>query len=65
LYLADFSEPRRTRPEAERARNILDAEGFVPAVKYVVRTKIDHVARKYALDASTREFRRWVELEWS
>ena len=64
LYLADFSEPRRKHPEAERARDILDAEGFAAAVKYVVRAKTDHVARKFTLDPATRAFRHWVEEEW-
>ncbi len=64
LYLADYSEPRRKHPEAERARDILDTEGFAAAVKYVAKAKTDHVARKHTLDPATLEFRRWVETEW-
>ena len=64
LYLADFAEPLRSRPEADEARRILDEEGFEAAVRYAVETKLGYVARKFKVDPEAAAFARWIEREW-
>lgn len=60
LYVADFSEPNRTLPEAAEARKMIRRDGFEPTLCFVVEAKVDYVARKHTLDPMTRDFANWI-----
>lgn len=60
LYVADFAEPLRLRPEADEARAILEREGFVSALRYVLRTKLNYVREHYQPDPMSEAFESWV-----
>jgi HD superfamily phosphohydrolase YqeK len=60
LYVADFAEPLRLRPEADEARAVLERDGFIPALRYVLRTKLDYVRKHYQPDPMSEAFERWV-----
>jgi len=62
LYLADFSEPLRAFPEAKEGRELLRVEGFLRALKYVARAKIDHIRNKAQIvDPISEAFCEWLE----
>ena len=65
LYVADFSEPLRTIPEAVEARKRLEERGFGETVRYVTAQKQAYVARKFSLDPVTKAFGGWVESEFT
>ncbi len=60
LYVADFSEPLRTMPEAAEARALLDNEGFDAALRFVAATKVAYVRERFTLDPDTEAFAEWV-----
>jgi len=61
LYVADFSEPLRTFPEAAVARDVMDSQGFRSALRYVVRQKVDRLlTRKKIVDPISKTFEEWV-----
>lgn len=60
LYIADFAEPLRARPEAAIARNILAEHGFLPALRYVAETKLAYVKTKDNVDPMTQDFVDWL-----
>lgn len=64
LYVADFSEPMRTLPEAAEARLLLREKSFRDAVLYVVEQKINYVRKRFTLDPMTAAFQKWVVNEW-
>lgn len=64
LYVADFSEPFRTMPQAEEARSIVSERGFEAGVRFVVAEKVAHVERKHTLDPATAAFQQWIEGTW-
>jgi HD superfamily phosphohydrolase YqeK len=61
LYVADFAEPLRGRPETAEARRILGDEGFLAALRYVAGVKLRYVRTKAAVDPITEEFAAWVQ----
>lgn len=61
LYVADFAEPLRPRPEAAEARRILEEEGFAAALRYVAEAKLAYVKSKPPVDPMTVAFAEWVE----
>ncbi len=63
LYYADFSEPLRTHPEAAEAREILAQEGYRAALRYVSKTKCEHVETQEVFDPTTRAFDDWLQRE--
>lgn len=63
LYLADFAEPRRERDFAARAREILLRDGFMPAVCYAAKSKLEYVRTKSKVDPSTEAFYEWLVKE--
>lgn len=65
LYFADFSEPNRPRPEAARAREILETEGYEAALRYAAEAKLGYVEKKFQLDPTTAAFARWLRSEWT
>ena len=60
LYLADFSEPLRTYPEAAEARTLLERQGFDTALVYVARVKIGFLHRKAVMDPVSEDFYAWL-----
>ena len=61
LYLADFSEPARTHPEAAAAREVLGRYGFTAALLYVSEEKMKRLRNKSApFDPATQEFHSWL-----
>ena len=60
LYVADFSEPLRTMPEAAEARALLAHEGFEAALRFVAATKVAYVRERFTLDPDTEAFAKWV-----
>lgn len=64
LYVADFAEPLRPRPEAAKARTIIEQQGFIPALKYVVRTKTAYIEKRLSVDPVTKAFAEWVLVEF-
>ena len=64
LYVADFSEPLRTLPEAAEARAIVERDGFIEGLKFVVTTKTAPVREKYTLDPVSEAFANWVAREF-
>lgn len=60
LYVADFSEPLRSYPEAGEARGLLQTEGFDRALVYVATTKLAFHACKGASMREAEEFSAWV-----
>ena len=60
LYVADFSEPLRTMPEAAEARALLAREGFEAALRFVAATKVAYVRERFTLDPDTEAFAEWV-----
>ena len=60
LYFADFAEPRRTMPEATIARDILERDGFEPALKFVAVKKYEYVRKKFEPDQNSINFFEWI-----
>jgi predicted HD superfamily hydrolase involved in NAD metabolism len=60
LYFADFTEPFRTMPEADKARAILRREGFDAALRYAVEAKTGYVEETHGMDGDTHAFRAWM-----
>jgi predicted HD superfamily hydrolase involved in NAD metabolism len=63
LYFADFAEPCRDHPEAEKARALFESEGFDEAVWYVSCQKLGYIKTKPLVDPITEEFHAWLEAE--
>ena len=63
LYVADFSEPRRTIPEAAETCEILERDGFKEALHFVVEKKLEFVRNRYTLDPASEDFAHWVRSE--
>ncbi len=61
LYVADFSEPTRSFPEAAEARRLMRKEGFEAALRYVADEKLKHVRTKPDIDQTTEAFHAWLE----
>ena len=59
LYLADFSEPLRSHPQAVVARGIRADEGFIPAVRYAVEQKTENVRKRHGNSPLTEAFADW------
>ena len=64
LYFSDFSEVNRPRPEAARAREILERDGFEAALRYAAEAKLGYVEKKFTLDPTTAAFAKWLREEW-
>ena len=60
LYVADYAEPLRGRPEADEARRILGQLGFLQALRYVADSKLRYVRTKAAMDPISESFAEWV-----
>ena len=60
LYFVDFSEPKRKRPQADKARELYESDGFYTALYYVATEKIAHILKKAAMDPVTEEFFEWL-----
>ncbi len=65
LYLADFSEPWRNYPEAERTRALLEEKGFDAALLYVAKMKMVFLERKKVVAPISAEFHRWLRGEFA
>ncbi len=63
LYFADFAEPLRSYPEAARARDLLEKEGFEAALRYVAREKIGFLRDKDVVSPASEQFLAWLEKE--
>lgn len=61
LYVADFSAPTRTMPEAAQTRDILKKDGLEQALRFVVRHKLGYVKKRFTLDPMSEAFEQWVE----
>lgn len=60
LYFADYAEPLRTFPDAVKARDILRKEGFWPALRFAVDSKMAWVRTRANVDPVTEQFHQWV-----
>lgn len=60
LYFADYSEALRDHPEADRARALLDEQGFDAALLYVADCKFAYVQQRPPVDPNTAEFHAWL-----
>ena len=60
LYVADFAEPLRTRPEAARAREILTSEGYYATLDYVAKTRSKFTREKHGVNEDTEAFITWL-----
>lgn len=60
LYVADYAEPLRARPEADEARAILERDGFLEALRYVADNKLRYVRTKPGMDPISEAFAEWV-----
>lgn len=63
LYVADYAEPLRNRPESLEAHRILERDGFLPALRYVAGSKLRYVRSKAAMDPISDAFAAWVASE--
>ena len=63
LYVADFSEPRRSSVEAKRARAILEGEGFPAALGYVSDCRHDFLRGAECVEATSEAFYLWLQKE--
>jgi predicted HD superfamily hydrolase involved in NAD metabolism len=63
LYVADFAEPTRTYPEAARTREILRADGFDAALRFVAETKSMMASKKATRSPDGEAFLLWLEKE--
>lgn len=61
LYVADFSEPTRSYPEAARAREILRADGFDAALHFVATCKSNMAAKKATRSPDGEAFLLWLQ----
>jgi predicted HD superfamily hydrolase involved in NAD metabolism len=61
MYFADFAESGRTMPESTEARRILDADGFVAALRYVAAAKLGYLHGKTTMDPMTTAFSAWLD----
>ena len=61
LYVADFAEPLRTRPEAQHARELLTTEGFSATLLYVAQTRLAYVREKFGVNEATEGFVQWLK----
>lgn len=62
LYFADYAEPLRTHEQADHARALLDAEGFLAALRYVADEKLAYVRNKPPVDPATEAFWTWLNV---
>lgn len=60
LYVADYAEPLRDRPEADEARAIFAHDGFLAALRYVADNKLRYVRSKGSMDPISNAFAEWV-----
>jgi HD superfamily phosphohydrolase YqeK len=60
LYVADYAEPLRERPEADEARAIVERGNFLEALRYVADSKLRYVRSKGNMDPISEEFAAWV-----
>jgi predicted HD superfamily hydrolase involved in NAD metabolism len=60
LYIADFAEPLRTRPEAARAREILTSEGYYATLDFVAKTRSEFTREKHGVNEDTEAFITWL-----
>lgn len=63
LYVADFAEPLRMRPEAQHARALLTNEGFSATLLYVAERRLAYVRERFGVNEDTEAFVRWVKKE--
>ena len=61
LYLADFAEPMRKRPEAAEARLILRKDGFGKALRFVADSRLEHLRAKTHRDPISEQFHAWLK----
>lgn len=61
LFVADFAEPSRAFPEAEKARRLLHQEGFEAALLYVAETRHAMSQRNAVVDPHTEAFLHWLK----
>lgn len=65
LYVADFSEPLRPLEEAKRTRDILHAEGFHAALRFVVACKESYVQEHFTPEPTSKAFAEWTARKFS
>lgn len=61
LYVADFAEPLRTRPEAEHARAVLTSEGYSATLMYVANTRLAYTRETFGCNEDTEAFVAWLK----
>lgn len=61
IFLADFSEPTRTFPEAAEARALVRHSGFDAALHYVTEMKLRFQQTKAVVDPSLQAFQWWLQ----
>lgn len=63
LYFADYAEPLRARPEAARAREICESEGFFRGLYFVTAQKVQYIRTHETVDPISEEFFEWIGRE--
>ncbi|NLN92634.1 MAG: HD domain-containing protein [Candidatus Hydrogenedens sp.] len=61
LFVADFAEPSRSFPEAEKARKLLRLEGFEAALLYVAEIRHAWIRLQAVVDPDTKAFLIWLK----
>ena len=64
IFLADFSEPLRTHEGSAEARDILARDGFIPALRFAISQKLEHVKKHHTVDSNSLAFAEWFESEF-
>ena len=65
LYVADFSDPTRTFPEAAVVRNVLTSEGFPQALVHTAALKLERLRSQEApFDPATESFCTWLKQKY-
>ena len=65
IYVADFCEPLRAHAGADKARGILERDGFEAALLFVIDRKLKHVKKSHRLHPNSEEFAKWAEREFA
>jgi predicted HD superfamily hydrolase involved in NAD metabolism len=61
LYMADFSEPLRSYPEAAAMREVFAHDGFDAALLYTARKKVEFAQKKAKFHPASQAFLAWIE----
>ncbi|HPK00797.1 MAG TPA: bis(5'-nucleosyl)-tetraphosphatase (symmetrical) YqeK [Candidatus Hydrogenedentes bacterium] len=63
LYFADYAEPLRDRPDAARARERCQTEGFFRALYFVACQKVQYIRTRGSVDPISEDFFAWLGQE--